>query len=126
MAFVDIPAMALWGVAMPLMGAPIDSRLGWIMAGQLGLFSAVFETLQVLRDRRIDQSAGVRTTAVKMGSRQTILLARGLWTRAKALYGSVWLTCCAWLYVGGHSEGLIGGASRADSLPALTALMELW
>lgn len=161
-AYADIAAMTLWGAAMPLVGAPLDSRLGWIMAAQLGLFSSVFESLQVLRDRPIDQRAEVRTTAVALGPQKTILLARGLmiltagfgasfvhplfgatlaaalllplseegasadWTRVKMLYGSVWLACCGWLYVAGQCDGLLGGASRADTLPALTALMDLW
>lgn len=76
--YADIAAMAAWGVAMPLVGAPVDSRLGWLMALQLGCFSAVFESLQVLRDREKDSRAGVRTSAVLFGGARTVVIARGL------------------------------------------------
>lgn len=76
--FADVAAMSIWGVAMPLVGAPLDSRLGWVMVAQLGLFSAVFESLQVLRDRTKDAAAGIRTTAVQLGAAGTVRLARSL------------------------------------------------
>lgn len=89
-AGADVLAMALWGTAMPMIGAPIDSRLGWTMAVQLGLISAVFETLQVLRDLDEDRGFGIQTTAVRLGARRTRWLARGLMMLA-ALYGAFFL-----------------------------------
>ena len=76
--YLDILAMMLWGFLMPLCGSPIDSVLGLCMAMQLGLFSAVFETIQVMRDADEDAAEGVRTTAVVLGKRRTLQLARGL------------------------------------------------
>jgi 4-hydroxybenzoate polyprenyltransferase len=76
--YVDIPAMMAWGALMPLCGAPLGSVLGWCLALQLGLFSAVFETIQVLRDADDDAAEGVRTTAVVLGKPRTVLLVRAL------------------------------------------------
>ena len=75
---LDVAAMAAWGVVMPLSGSPLDRPLGIALAVQLGLFSAVFETIQVIRDRESDQQLAVRTTAVVLGARRTFLLARAL------------------------------------------------
>ena len=91
--FLDILAMAIWGVAMPLCGSPMDSSLGIMMALQLGLFSGVFETIQVLRDADEDAAEGVRTTAVVLGKPRTLLLARVLMlacTLYAALYMQPW------------------------------------
>jgi 4-hydroxybenzoate polyprenyltransferase len=76
--FTDIPAMAVWGVAMPACGFPWHSALGWCMAIQLGLFSGVFESIQVMRDADEDAAEGVRTTGVVLGKAKTLLLARVL------------------------------------------------
>ncbi|MCA9640203.1 MAG: UbiA family prenyltransferase [Myxococcales bacterium] len=73
---VDILSMVLWGVAMPLVAFPLGNKLGWLLVIQLGLFSACFETIQVLRDRDEDVRANVRTTAVAFGAERTRLLAR--------------------------------------------------
>jgi 4-hydroxybenzoate polyprenyltransferase len=77
--YVDILAMMVWGVAMPLCGSPVQSVLGLCLAVQLGLFSGVFETIQVMRDSDDDaQEEGVRTTAVVLGKARTLWLARAL------------------------------------------------
>jgi 4-hydroxybenzoate polyprenyltransferase len=76
---VDILAMAIWGVTMPLCGSPAQSALGWGMALQLGLVSGVFETIQVMRDADEDaEEEGVRTTGVVLGQARTLILARVL------------------------------------------------
>jgi 4-hydroxybenzoate polyprenyltransferase len=74
----DIPAMAVWGAAMLTVAFPPAHALGWALALQLGLFSAVFETIQVIRDHDADARTGVRTTAVALGVPRTLLLARAL------------------------------------------------
>jgi len=74
--FVDILAMVIWGITMPLCGSPLDSRTGLLMALQLGLFSGVFETIQVMRDADEDAEEGVRTTGVVLGKARTLQLAR--------------------------------------------------
>jgi 4-hydroxybenzoate polyprenyltransferase len=77
--FIDIIAMMVWGLAMPMCGSPGNSTLGWLMAIQLGLFSGVFETIQVMRDADADaEEAGVLTTGVVLGRRRTLMLARAL------------------------------------------------
>jgi 4-hydroxybenzoate polyprenyltransferase len=76
--FVDVAAMMAWGVAMPAVAVPPGYDAGWWLLGQLALFSGVFETIQVLRDREIDQLRGIRTTAVVLGRARTEWLARGL------------------------------------------------
>jgi 4-hydroxybenzoate polyprenyltransferase len=86
--FLDIAAMALWGFAMPLSGSPLDSALGVVLAAQLGLFSAVFEALQVIRDHDADARQGVRTTAVVLGVPRTLRLSR-LLMLACALYAAL-------------------------------------
>jgi 4-hydroxybenzoate polyprenyltransferase len=76
--YLDILAMMIWGVTMPLCGSPVTSVLGLVMAGQLGLFSGVFETIQVMRDADEDALEGVRTTGVALGKARTFRLAQGL------------------------------------------------
>jgi 4-hydroxybenzoate polyprenyltransferase len=77
--FFDIVAMMVWGLAMPMCGSPVNSTLGWLMAVQLGLFSGVFETIQVMRDADADaEETGVMTTGVVLGKRRTLMLARAL------------------------------------------------
>lgn len=85
---LDILAMGVWGFAMPLCGAPLDRALGLLLALQLGLMSAVFETIQVIRDYEADRDAGVRTTAVVLGKPATLWLARGLML-ISALYAAL-------------------------------------
>jgi 4-hydroxybenzoate polyprenyltransferase len=74
--FADIPAMAVWGAAMLTVAFPPAHALGWTLALLLGLDSAVFETIQVIRDHDADARTGVRTTAVALGVPRTLLLAR--------------------------------------------------
>jgi 4-hydroxybenzoate polyprenyltransferase len=77
--FVDILAMMVWGVTMPLCGVPLASVLGWCMAAQLGLFSGVFESIQVMRDAEDDaEEENVRTTGVVLGPKKTLALARAI------------------------------------------------
>jgi len=76
--WLDVAAMAAWGLVMPLCGSPLDRTLGLALALQLGLFSAVFETIQVIRDHANDAQLGVRTTAVAIGVRRTLQLGRAL------------------------------------------------
>lgn len=74
--FFDILAMIIWGVTMPLCGSPLTSTVGLLMALQLGLFSGVFETIQVMRDADEDAEEGVRTTGVVLGKARSLTLAR--------------------------------------------------
>jgi 4-hydroxybenzoate polyprenyltransferase len=76
--YLDIVAMMIWGITMPLVGSPLLSVLGWCMALQLGLFSGVFESIQVVRDADEDSKEGVRTTAVVLGKGRTLLLAKAI------------------------------------------------
>jgi len=76
--FVDVVAMMVWGAAMPAVGVPPGDAVGWLLLGQLALFSGVFETIQVLRDREGDARISVRTTAVVLGAGPTAALARVL------------------------------------------------
>jgi 4-hydroxybenzoate polyprenyltransferase len=74
--YLDILAMMLWGLAMPLCGVPASSVLGWALAALLGLYSAVFESIQVMRDADEDAEENVRTTGVVLGKARTLNLAR--------------------------------------------------
>jgi 4-hydroxybenzoate polyprenyltransferase len=78
----DLVAMVVWGVFMPLCGAPFNQWLGFALAIQLGLFSGVFETIQVVRDADEDAAAGVRTTGVVLGAKRALWLARGFMVTA--------------------------------------------
>lgn len=82
--WLDVAAMVVWGVAMPLCGTPIGNPLGWAMAMQLGLFAGVFECLQVMRDAPEDAPQGLRTTGVVLGHGRTLLFARVLMAAASA------------------------------------------
>ena len=84
----DVVAMILWGVAMTLVGAPLENPLAWTLVIQLGLFSGVFESIQVLRDRPEDLLAQVRTTAVALGEVGTARLIR-IMLLVSAAYGSL-------------------------------------
>lgn len=86
--FVDVVAMAVWGVAMPLCGVPLDSALGLLLALQLGLMSSVFESIQVMRDHDADHALGLRTTATTIGVGRTGMLARVLMV-VSSLYGAL-------------------------------------
>jgi 4-hydroxybenzoate polyprenyltransferase len=90
----DIAAMIAWGVAMPMVGSPPELALGWALAGWLGLFSGVFEGIQVIRDHDADAEAGVRTTAVALGVARTRVLVRVM-LAASAIYGA--LVISPWL-----------------------------
>lgn len=74
----DVMAMIVWGVTMPLCGVPLAQMigLGGALALQLGLFSGVFECIQVMRDADADALEGLRTTGVVLGQRRTLLLTR--------------------------------------------------
>jgi 4-hydroxybenzoate polyprenyltransferase len=74
--YLDVLAMISWGVAMPLIGFPLDSQLGWCLVAQLALFSACFESIQIIRDHDEDVQSGVRTTAVRLGVTRTKFLLR--------------------------------------------------
>lgn len=89
--YADVIAMIVWGGAMPMCGVPLASALGVCMAGQLALYSGVFETMQVRRDREEDAAAGVRTTAVVLGDRKTAWLTRAL-VVVSAIYGAAMLS----------------------------------
>ena len=78
MPFLDILAMIIWGVTMPLCGTPVSNLLGLMMTFMLGLFSGVFESIQVMRDADEDAEEGVRTTGVVLGKKRTLMLARAL------------------------------------------------
>ena len=77
-AIGDLFGMFLWGAAMPLVGVPLDRTLGWVLVAQLGLFSMVFESIQVTRDREADAAAGLVTTAVAVSPAVMPWLVRGL------------------------------------------------
>jgi 4-hydroxybenzoate polyprenyltransferase len=78
MPAMDIIAMIIWGMTMPLCGTPVTNILGLSMTLMLGLFSGVFETIQVMRDADEDADEGVRTTGVVLGKQKTLVLARAL------------------------------------------------
>jgi 4-hydroxybenzoate polyprenyltransferase len=82
--YADIVLMALWGIAMPLVAIPLDSKLGWALVIELGLFSACFETIQVIRDVDQDRKARLETSAVRLGTQRTLRLSRVLMLLAAA------------------------------------------
>lgn len=83
--YVDVLAMAVWGIGMPMCGFPLDSALGWCLALQLGAFAAVYETIQVMRDAPADAAIGVRTSGVVLGVARTRGLSRVLMVVASLL-----------------------------------------
>lgn len=87
----DLLAMAGWGVSMALVGFPIESPVGWRFAGLLAILCAITEAVQVIRDVRSDGLAGVRTTAVVLGTRPTVWIVRAL-VVATSAYVSAWLS----------------------------------
>jgi len=90
MPYLDILAMMIWGVTMPLCGSPVQNILGLAMAVQLGWFSGVFESIQVMRDADEDAEEGVRTTGVVLGKQRTLMLARGLML-ASSVYAALFM-----------------------------------
>jgi 4-hydroxybenzoate polyprenyltransferase len=82
----DVMAMIIWGVTMPLCGVPLAEMLGLggMLALQLGLFSGVFECIQVMRDADADALEGLRTTGVVLGQKRTLLLTRVLMVSSTA------------------------------------------
>lgn len=93
--YADVLAMTAWGMAMTLPAISLNSEMGWALVVQMGLFSSVFETIQVLRDRREDAAISVATTAVVLGERRALFLLRGLMVLA-SLYGA----CVVQSYLG--------------------------
>lgn len=87
----DIVAMMIWGITMPLVGSPVDNLLGWALSLQLGFFSGVFETIQVMRDADEDAKEGVRTTGVVLGKQKAGVLARALMV-ASTIYAALVLS----------------------------------
>lgn len=83
--YLDVAAMAVWGVGMPMCGFPLDRVLGWGLALQLGAFAAVYETIQVMRDAPADALAGIRTSGVVLGVARTRRLSRVLMLLASVL-----------------------------------------
>jgi 4-hydroxybenzoate polyprenyltransferase len=87
--FCDVLAMIAWGMAMPMVGLAPGHPEGWLLLGQLGLFSGVFESIQVIRDHDGDAAAGVRTTAVYLGVARASTLVRVLLV-GSAIYAGIW------------------------------------
>lgn len=77
-AYVDVLLMGLCGAGMALVAVPLDRALGWYLVTQLGLFSACFELIQVLRDRAEDERNEIFTTAVRLGEARTLAFLRVL------------------------------------------------
>ena len=77
---VDVLAMIVWGVTMPLCGVPLEQMigLGGALALLMGLVSGVFECIQVMRDADADALEGLRTTGVVLGQKRTLMLTRVL------------------------------------------------
>lgn len=76
---VDVALMGVCGFTMTLCGVREgDLWRSLTLAGFLGLVSASFQVLQVVRDVAADRAAGLRTTAAVLGLRGAGLLFRGL------------------------------------------------
>ncbi len=75
---VDILAMVGWGVAMAMVGFPLDSHAGWRFAGLLAILCAITEVVQVIRDAPSDGRSGLRTSAVVLGIGPTVWIGRVL------------------------------------------------
>lgn len=76
--FLDVATIAICGVAGSMVAFPLDSVLGWCLAGQLGLFAASFQVIQMMRDHDSDARFGTHTTVVHLGFRRSVLLHRAL------------------------------------------------
>jgi 4-hydroxybenzoate polyprenyltransferase len=88
--YVDVFAMIIWGITMPLVGLPLERALGWALLGQAALFSACFESIQIIRDHGEDAAKGVRTTAVRLGIPGTRVLLYGFMV-VSAAYGALFI-----------------------------------
>jgi len=88
--YVDVASMIVWGLTMSMVGLPLDRALGWLLVGQAALFSACFESIQVIRDHDEDLARGVRTTAVRLGIPATRILLRAFMI-ISAAYGALFL-----------------------------------
>jgi 4-hydroxybenzoate polyprenyltransferase len=75
---VDLAAMTAWGLTMALVGFPLDSVVGWKLAGLLGLLCTATQAVQITRDHDSDRAAGLRTTAVVFGPAATQWIARAM------------------------------------------------
>lgn len=84
-AGLDLAAIMICSVTGTMLAFPLDSALGWILAGQLGLFSGCFQTIQMIRDHDDDRAFGTRTTAVQLGIPGSVLVQRALML-ASAVY----------------------------------------
>jgi 4-hydroxybenzoate polyprenyltransferase len=71
-----------------MLAFPLDRAAGWLLAMQLGLFAASFQTVQIVRDHDDDAVYGCRTTGVLLGQARTIVLQRGLLVMS-ALYATI-------------------------------------
>jgi len=76
---VDIVLTAMWGFSMTLCGVlERDIPHALLLAGYLGLVSACFEVIQVIRDEPSDRQAGLRTTGTVLGVKGATWLFRML------------------------------------------------
>ncbi|MCU0689820.1 MAG: UbiA family prenyltransferase [Polyangiaceae bacterium] len=85
---LDVATIAACGVAGSMLAFPLDRAAGWLLAMQLGLFAASFQTVQIVRDHDHDAVSGCRTTGVLLGETRTIVLQRGLLVMS-ALYATI-------------------------------------
>jgi 4-hydroxybenzoate polyprenyltransferase len=86
--YVDVFMALLCGTTLMLVAFPIDRLLGWCLALQLGLFTACFQVMHLIRDRDADGAFGIRTTAVRLGVERSVWL-----NRALALLASGFAVC---------------------------------
>ena len=94
--FADLLLMALAGGSMTLVGITTDPQ-SWRLIGLLCLFSASYETIQVIRDEPEDRAQGVRTTAVLLGATRAAWIFRLIMVCA-AIYGVLLLK--SWIPAG--------------------------
>ncbi|MCK9462995.1 MAG: UbiA family prenyltransferase [Proteobacteria bacterium] len=88
--YIDVISMIVWGMTMSMVGLPLDRALGWLLVCQAALFSACFESIQVIRDHDEDLAEGVRTTAVRLGIPATRVLLRAFMI-VSAAYAALFL-----------------------------------
>jgi len=74
----DLVTIVACSISGTMLAFPLDSALGWVLAVQLGLFSATFQTIQMIRDHDDDRAFGTRTTAVALGVTRTAALVRAV------------------------------------------------
>jgi 4-hydroxybenzoate polyprenyltransferase len=87
-AYLDVLMAALCGTTLMLVAFPLDRLLGWSLALQLGLFTACFQVMHLIRDRDADSAFGIRTTAVRLGVAWSVRL-----NRALALLAAAFAVC---------------------------------